>query len=199
MAFRVPPGQPGFPPHRDKGLGLSGESGLRADGTARYNTCWIALVDVPHTSSCLMCVPRGHDPGYLASSDAHNPVASAEALCHVQPLPLAAGAATVFSPRLFHWSRGGNVHTADGAPAPARFALAITAIDESYDARYLPQAALPLPPLPVRVALAAGQVFAYSNHERSQIDAELLWACFLAMSHHFYDSWVRRVFQAKHR
>ena len=242
MAFRVPPGQPGFPPHRDKPLGLSGESGLRADGTARYNTCWIALVDVPHTSSCLMCVPRGHDSGYLASSEFHNPVASTDALCHVQPLPLDRGGAAVFSHRLFHWSRGGNTHTADGALAPARFALAITSIDESYDVRYLPQAALPLPPPPIRVALAAGQVFshpcsyhsaltrsllslhppihsihstttpptptmllplaqvfAYSNHERAEIDAELLWATFLAMSDHFDDSWARRVFEAKHR
>jgi len=183
-----------------------------------------------------MCVPRGHDSGYLASSESHNPVASTDALCHVQPLPLDKGGAAVFSHRLFHWSRGGNTHTADGAPAPARFALAITSIDESYDVRYLPQTALPLPPLPIRVALAAGQVFAhpcsyhsaltryllslhalhalhtysaystshsqvfaYSNHERAEIDAELLWATFLAMSHHFDDSWVRRVFEAKHR
>ena len=43
------------------------------------------------------------------------------------------------------------------------------------------------------------QVFAYSNHERSAIDVELLWACFLAMSHYFYDSFVRRVFAGKNR
>jgi ectoine hydroxylase-related dioxygenase (phytanoyl-CoA dioxygenase family) len=101
MGFRVPSGQAGFAPHRDKDTGgFSGETGFRADGSARYATCWIALVDVPPTSSCLMCVPKGHDPGYLQSGRLHNPIVCAEDLAHILPLPLAAGACGWARPRV---------------------------------------------------------------------------------------------------
>merc|ERR1719482_460899 len=148
LAFRAPPGRPGFPPHRDMNLGnekglpamnsdyIEG-NGFRDDGTPQYATCWVALVDVPATSSCLMCVPRRFDPGYLNTSH-ENPLKDKDGLCSVRPLPLSSGGAAVFSHRLYHWSRGGDVVEASGRPARNRLALSITAHDHKYIKHCLP-------------------------------------------------------------
>lgn len=207
LAFRVPSGVPGYPPHRDKALSPGArterELGFRADGTPLYTTCWIALVDVPAASSCLMSVPKPHDPGYLRPGGLHPPIASAsngpqgaadyapEEQGKMRPLPLGAGACACFSHRLFHWSKQAE------AGQPTRYAFALSGSDLGYDLRYLPQHLLPLPPLPLRVALAAGQTFAYSHHSRRAFDDELLWACFLSQAEHFDTSFARRVMEGR--
>merc|ERR1712224_1148902 len=96
-------------------------TGFRPDGTPQYATCWVALVDVPQTSSCLMCIPRRFDNFYLVPGQ-DSPLENNEALCNVRPLPLSQGGAAIFSHRLYHWSRSGDLVDAHGQPAGNRLA-----------------------------------------------------------------------------
>lgn len=54
----------GWAPHRDRGQDEAAQQ-FRVDGTPRYNTTWIPLTNATPSNSCLMCVPKPYDEGYL--------------------------------------------------------------------------------------------------------------------------------------
>lgn len=210
-AFHVPGGQAGTAPHRDLiPRPFSADPFFHADNMPRYISIWVAMVDVPATSSCLMCVPRPFDAGYLPTgSSAVSPIRDASFLVDVRPLPLNAGAMVLFSHRLYHWSRSGDTVDSNGVPAKPRIALAMVAADPSFkldpSSSCLASNLLPLPPLKIRVALAAGQTFNYLATvagERARVavsgsQSELFFRCFSACSEHFTKCYTSKVFDAR--
>ena len=45
------------------------ETFRKADGSALYNTCWVALTDATTANSCLHFIPSAADPGYSGAGD----------------------------------------------------------------------------------------------------------------------------------
>ena len=130
LAWKVDParGQGGFSPHRDRQPADVAGS-FRADGSARYVTCWVALSDATPENSCLYCVPAAADPGYAAGDrDDVDPLTRAlggnkESYQLIRALPCEAGGAVVFTHRLIHWGSRSSVGGAAGggcAPPPPR-------------------------------------------------------------------------------
>lgn len=120
-------------------------------------TAWIALSPAPPERSCLYVLPACDDPGYAGPGDGLAgalPTPAAWPLIVAAPVP--AGGAVIFSHRTLHW--GGR-----GTPgAPPRVALAFSFADPIFEVSAVPSELLPLPPLPARVALVAGQAIKYA-------------------------------------
>ena len=114
-AWRVGPGEEGWPPHRDN------PSRARDDaGELVAVTIWVPLTDATTRNGCIHCVPSYWDYGYL------NPKADAiisQARC-IRALPAAAGSILGWSHALLHW--GG----ACGPDEPPRMATSFELIRE---------------------------------------------------------------------
>jgi hypothetical protein len=90
-AFRVSPGQSGWPPHR-------GVYSLLDPKTPEYLNAWIALSDVEVDRSCMHFVPLNEDPAYRARNlddiaNVNNAVA----------VPLKRGEVLVWNANILHW------------------------------------------------------------------------------------------------
>eukprot|EP00928_Gymnodinium_smaydae_P038305 TRINITY_DN26450_c0_g1_i1.p1 TRINITY_DN26450_c0_g1~~TRINITY_DN26450_c0_g1_i1.p1 ORF type:complete len:1190 (-),score=160.04 TRINITY_DN26450_c0_g1_i1:349-3891(-) len=195
---RFLPGAPGFAPRRDRPLSgyKSGDRsvGVRSDGTTAFTTCWIPLVDVPSTSSCLMCVPRTHDSGYMETENLHW---GPEMLHNIRPLSMNAGNALMLSHRLLHWGKTGDSVNPDGSAASPCAFLTFAVADDAFEKVRMPRQLLPLPPLQTRVALTAGQTLLQGSFESYGADiGPLLWECFLACSDHLDSAFGTNVFKA---
>merc|ERR1711966_99854 len=134
-----------------------GSSSFREDGAPMYMNCWIPLVDVPQTSSCLMCVPKSLDDGYAKTRDV-SAIAGAHQLDKVQPLTMEAGDACLLSHRLYYWGK-----IADASREDPCTALVMAIADRAMQLPHLPRHVLPLPPQQLRVALAAGQTLLHGR------------------------------------
>lgn len=202
LAFCIEPGGSGFSPHRDRPLGgfkskppVSDSDGFHSNGLPKYVTAWIPLVDVPVTSSCLACVPAYLDDGYKTED------ASCEDLNFelsdfqkVRNLPCMKGDALIFSHRLFHWSKASST----GKRGLQRLSLSFVHADDEFEDARLSRHWLPLPPLQLRVALAAGQTLDYGfriNYGKDMTN--LCWLCFLACIEHFDQTFARSVNKMK--
>jgi len=168
LAWYVDPncGDSGFSPHRDRQPDDSPAT-FRADGSAMYSTCWIPFTHATPENSCLYVIPRHADPGYFEGDpeeeDAPDPLTRAlqnkEAYQHIRALPAEPGSAVIFTHRIVHWGSKGHV----GYPVP-RISMSFGCADDAYEPPYFSREHLPSPPLALRLALAAAQMFIY--HER---------------------------------
>jgi len=175
----------GWPPHRDRGSNAAGLRGFRSDGSPRYTTFWVPLTDATPQSSCLHVVPRAGDPGYRAgdgwNSAIQNVFRRPEDFRRIRAVPLAAGGLLAFSHRIFHWGSAADPR----APAP-RIAVAFPAVDPSFEAPLFPdpKAMRPMPPLEVRLGLAAAQVLVYAANEQHIINLSRLEICWSIFNMH---------------
>jgi len=210
LASHVLPGETGVSFRRERPLaGFKGggggagglasavgsELGFHSDGTPAFAVCWVPLVEVPPTSSCLMCVPRGQDPGYMETANLHW---GQDMLRNIRALSMGEGGACIFSHRLFHWGKTADPLGADGKAAAPLVALSFAVADDAFEKPCLPRRVLPLPPRQLRVALAAGQSIVHGaadKYDGGKI--EVLWNCFLACSEHFDPAFCERVLKAK--
>jgi len=138
-----------------------------------------------------MVVPKQHDPGYAAGDKAVSPLTSIfrtpGAFQHIRPLPVAAGGIVAFTHRLLHWGSAADPH----ASGP-RIAIAFAASDPEFAPPYFSTGQLPLPSLPMRLALTAGQTLAYFQNEqyiRDKTSAETLGKVFMRQSQNFHGSY----------
>jgi hypothetical protein len=179
LAYSILPclGQSGFAPHRDRQPADVAGS-FRADGTPKYCTAWIALSHATTENSCLYVVPRAHDPGYDAgddhAADAEDPLinlfkSSDAAVQAVRACPLRAGGTIIFSHRIMHWGSKG-----DPDCDKDRISVTFGHSEPRFEPPYLatPQAHLPFPKAPLRLALASAQLINY--HERFEFGFGLL-------------------------
>ena len=181
LAWHVDPkrGQKGFSPHRDRMNAHTPEEaakGFAADGAPKYVSAWLPLTDATCDNSCLYVLPATEDPGYHGGdAPGSNPLAGALAedptrYQHIRALPRPAGTPLLFSHRLIHWGAATNAEPsslgdedANNGNAP-RVAVGFAFSADDYEAPYLPRTHLPLPPVELRVALAAAQAIVY--HKR---------------------------------
>ena len=178
----------GWEPHRDRGSDET-VGAFRADGTPQYCTSWVALTDATPYSSCLMCVPKRHDPGYSGGDGGRNPMeaimreSGSAALQYIRALPAAAGTLVTFSHRLLHWgSAADEVARLWKGEAP-RMALSFACADPRFEPPFLSDAAAqsPLPALSTRAGLVAGLALFYvANEDPGQWRLRLYWDCFRA-------------------
>ena len=158
VAFLVAPGRHLFSgPHRDKPL--AGAESFRGGGGGppMFCTAWLALSSVPPASSCLYFLPATKDPGYGGPGDlVREALPGPLAWPSIQSQPCEAGDLLVFSHRLLHW--GGEAEEG----APPRVALSFSFADPAFEAAAFDAALLPFPPLPLRLALIAGQAILYA-------------------------------------
>ena len=156
VAFLVAPGRHLFSgPHRDKPL--AGVESFRSGGAPMFVTAWLALSGAPPESSCLYFLPASKDPGYGGPGDlVREALPTPLAWPSIQSQPCEAGDCLVFSHRLLHW--GGEAEEG----APPRAALSFSFADPAFEAAAFDAALLPFPPLPVRLALIAGQAILYA-------------------------------------
>eukprot|EP00039_Didymoeca_costata_P013940 m.218683 g.218683 ORF g.218683 m.218683 type:complete len:414 (+) comp15905_c1_seq4:1706-2947(+) len=167
LIFHIDPnsGDAGFSPHRDRQPN-DPPSSFRSDGTPKYSTCWIALTEATPENSCLYFIPRQADPGYY-KGDGHgenddmlrDALHGKEQYQYIRAIPLKAGECAIFSHRIIHWGSRGR----PGYPVP-RIAISFAFSSDDFEAHYIPDDLLPLPPLATRLALAGGQMINY--HER---------------------------------
>lgn len=143
-------------PHRDKPN--SGPEALRKDGSAQFNTVWVALTTASPSSSCLYFVPRDRDPGYHLPGDAlSDSLPTIASWDNIAACPLEAGGVCVFSHRTVHW---GSKPSLDCSP---RIAMSYALGDQGFEAGefYSHARYSPFPPLALRTALRAGQSVLY--------------------------------------
>jgi len=193
----------GWPPHRDRMSDKSAQVGFRPDGSPRYVTFWMALTDATLETSCLMAVPRMHDPGYRGGDACSSPLdtvfRSPDRYQHIRPLPVDAGGLVAFSHRLLHWGSAAQ----PGAPAP-RISIAFATADPLFEKPYLPQDALPVPSLEQRLGLIAAQTLIYSENEQTITTAgtgQMFYNMFSEYAHHFdtdFQESVRRLHAFKY-
>jgi len=158
VAFLVAPGRPLFAgPHRDKPL--AGAESFRggAGGAPMFCTAWLALSAAPPEASCLYFLPSSRDCGYLGPGDlVREALPGPLQWPSIAAQPCSAGDCLVFSHRLLHW--GGEAREG----AQPRVALSFSFADPAFEAAAFDAALLPLPPLPVRLALVAAQAILYA-------------------------------------
>jgi hypothetical protein len=143
-------------PHRDKpNSGVESFSTL--DGSADYVTVWIALSEATPENSCLYFLPRDTpDEGYLKKGDSMTSLdlKNFDAIC---AQPCSAGSAVVFTHRVIHW--GSRPQECQETRVAMSFAMASPLFEKG---PFFSEKYLPFPPLPLRVALRAGQAVAYA-------------------------------------
>ena len=177
----------GWPPHRDRGLD-STTGAFRNDGTPQYCTTWIALTDATPYSSCLMCIPKQHDPGYGDGDGTADPIdainrryGSARALQYIRALPVAEGSIITFSHRLLHWGSAADAVARESQGHVPRIAFSFASADPGFEPPFLtPHAAqVRLPSVSVRAGLVAGLALFYAaNEDPGQWRRRLYWDIF---------------------
>jgi len=135
LAWYIPPGSPGFSPHRDRQPDDAPSTFHSDDQQAKFITNWIALSDATPENSCLYVIPKPYDPGYTKgdsdnvtddndsndcdeaksgrSSDGsadplHRALSSKESFQHIRCLPRKAGQSILFTHRIIHWGSQGD-------------------------------------------------------------------------------------------
>ena len=135
LAWYIPPGSPGFSPHRDRQPDDAPSTFHSDDQQAKFITNWIALSDATPENSCLYVIPKPYDPGYTKgdsdnvtddndsndcdeakygrSSDGsadplHRALSSKESFQHIRCLPRKAGQSILFTHRIIHWGLQGD-------------------------------------------------------------------------------------------
>ncbi len=167
LAWYIPPGSPGFSPHRDRQPDDAPSTFHSDDQQAKFVTNWIALSDATPENSCLYVIPKPYDPGYttgdiddddddqeeIANNDTssadplHRALSTKESFQHIRSLPRKAGQSILFTHRIIHWgSRGDPVDDDDddedesNVPETAvspRIAISFVSSDPDYEAPLL--------------------------------------------------------------
>lgn len=204
-----PPGQAGpgagWPPHRDR-PGADPRVSFHTDGSPRFMTVWVALSDATPQSSCLMVVPARDDPAYFVGDldEERGPLASVfdrpQAWQSIVALPVSAGSVVAFSSRLLHWGSKAQRHgspSAAGTPPLPRIAVSFALADPTFEQPYFDTAALPSPPLPLRVALVAGQALNYhAQAPLSRRNADLFTRLFMSQKASFHEDYHAKIANA---
>jgi len=127
------------------------------------------------------------DPFYKdANPGMNNPIQGLDDLQKAKALPCSRGGALVFSHRLFHWGRTGDPINTDGGEGLLRLALSFVAADDDFESPRMSRKWLPLPPLQIRLSLAAAQTLSYGFRNTYSKDMmSLCWGMFLASLDHF--------------
>jgi hypothetical protein len=182
-------------PHRDKPG--AGAEGFRADGSARYDTVWVALSAATPISSCLYFLDSSRDAGFHLPGDALREALGVSALPGIVAQPCEPGGLLCFSHRTLHWGSDARSGTlgADGAPQRPRTALSFALSDAAFTPPlYDAPAFAPFPPLALRVALRAGQAIAY--HAQSPLSRAALALdrrTFASARAYFSEAYVEKV------
>jgi ectoine hydroxylase-related dioxygenase (phytanoyl-CoA dioxygenase family) len=135
LAWYIPPGSPGFSPHRDRQPDDAPSTFHSDDQQAKFITNWIALSDATPENSCLYVIPKPYDPGYTkgdsdnvaddndindcdeakssrnsdgSADPLHRALSSKESFQHVRCLPRKAGQSILFTHRIIHWGSQGD-------------------------------------------------------------------------------------------
>ena len=177
----------GWPPHRDRGLD-STTGAFRNDGTPQYCTTWVALTDATPYSSCLMCIPKQHDPGYGDGDGTADPMhamsrryGSSRALQYIRALPVTEGSIITFSHRLLHWGSAADSVARESQGHVPRIAFSFACADPGFEPPFLtPHAAqVRIPSVSVRAGLVAGLALFYAANENPGIwRLRLYWDIF---------------------
>lgn len=199
LAWYVPQGSSGFPPHRDRQPEALEASFDRDTGMPRYATLWWALTDATPENSCLFVVPAYADPGYRGDGDAVDPtapsplqVALAEKKDFQQLRALCGppGSAWCFSHRIIHW---GSQHAGWGQGP--RISMSFVSSDSSFEPSFLTRPN-EVPSFDVRVALLCGQMICYHDHfpPRDAGTLKRYLQAFQAQLPHFSESYMQKVY-----
>eukprot|EP00537_Pseudo-nitzschia_pungens_P003267 CAMPEP_0172360872 /NCGR_PEP_ID=MMETSP1060-20121228/4812_1 /TAXON_ID=37318 /ORGANISM="Pseudo-nitzschia pungens, Strain cf. cingulata" /LENGTH=507 /DNA_ID=CAMNT_0013082969 /DNA_START=119 /DNA_END=1642 /DNA_ORIENTATION=- len=166
LAWYIPPGSPGFSPHRDRQPDDAPSTFHPDDQQAKFVTNWIALSDATPENSCLYVIPKPYDPGYTAgdmddvadddedsnengkaADPLHRALSTKEAFQHIRCLPRKAGQSVLFTHRIIHWgSQGdadddsdnnGNGGAASTGGVSPRIAISFVCSDPDYEAPLL--------------------------------------------------------------
>eukprot|EP00536_Pseudo-nitzschia_multiseries_P003994 jgi/Psemu1/295402/fgenesh1_pm.64_\ len=135
LAWYIPPGSPGFSPHRDRQPDDAPSTFHSDDQQAKFVTNWIAISDATPENSCLYVIPKPYDPGYTtgdidteedgkdlnedsngneAADPLHRALSTKESFQHIRCLPRKAGQSILFTHRIIHWgSQGDHVDSSD--------------------------------------------------------------------------------------
>jgi hypothetical protein len=128
LAWYIPPGSPGFSPHRDRQPDDAPSTFHSDDQQAKFITNWIALSDATPENSCLYVIPKPYDPGYTTGDNdcsdndktergenskgsadpLHRALSSKESFQHIRCLPRKAGQSILFTHRIIHWGSQGD-------------------------------------------------------------------------------------------
>jgi hypothetical protein len=162
-AWRIDPGQSGWPPHR----GWRERLDRRAPELVNV---WVALSDVRADQSCMHAVPLDRDPDYPGQLDR---VASFRAPHEeVVALPIEAGTALFWNANVLHWGGPCSVR-ADGPRVSCSFSLVR---DDALDRVGLPPVRLDVLDRRARLDLVAAQIATYGER-KPDVSAEVLeWA-----------------------
>ena len=206
LAWYIPPGSPGFSPHRDRQPENSSATFHSDDQQAKFVTNWIALSDATPENSCLYVIPKPYDPGYTTgdmdsvddegenhgSSSAdplHRALYTKEAFQHIRCLPRKAGQSVLFTHRIIHWGSQGDPLDDDDekesghseTTVSPRIAISFVASDPDYEAPLLVNHAKcfsndRFPPLHIRLLLVCAQLLIY--YQRFELDKSVIKACY---------------------
>jgi len=175
-------------PHRDK-PNSGRESFSALDGSADYVTCWIALSPATPANSCLYFYPRDSpDKGYLEKGDSMSPLELKD-FDAVVAQPCSAGSAVIFTHRVVHW--GSRPREFEETRVAMSFAMASPSFESG---PFFSEQYLPFPPLPLRVALRAGQSVAYAfQNPLTKAELALDSRLFSSNKKFFSDSYSDRI------
>eukprot|EP01062_Namystynia_karyoxenos_P047886 TRINITY_DN36295_c0_g1_i1.p1 TRINITY_DN36295_c0_g1~~TRINITY_DN36295_c0_g1_i1.p1 ORF type:complete len:382 (+),score=102.83 TRINITY_DN36295_c0_g1_i1:94-1239(+) len=159
----MPPQEAGMPPHRDFEHCPADSWHDEARSLPRIVTVWIALSDCGPENSCLYFLPARCDPGYRregggVGEGATEVFRTNESFQDIVCCPLRSGECVVFSHRVFHWGSASTPHARE-----PRVAIAFGCSDRRFKRPYIDPRHLPLPPLPLRLALNAAQMLIYNK------------------------------------
>ena len=206
LAWYIPPGSPGFSPHRDRQPDDAPSTFHSDDQQAKFVTNWIALSDATPENSCLYVIPKPYDPGYTTgdidtvddendgkngstADPLHRALSSKESFQRIRCLPRKAGQSILFTHRIIHWgSQGDPPCTLAESPVHPRIAISFVASDPDYEApllvnheKYFSTASKSgeptlFPPLHIRLLLVCAQLLIY--YQRFDLDKSVIKACY---------------------
>jgi len=154
----------------------------------------VALSEANQENSCLSVVPKSVDPGYTEGDGDMNPISNifnnVQAFQEIRSIPCKPGGLICFSHRLMHWGSAPDPH----AGAPPRVALSFAAASNDFEKPYLDRKHLPVPPLPLRVALICGQILGYGETvDPGEGATQEYFGIFQSLSSEFEPGFVEKV------
>ncbi len=206
LAWYIPPGSPGFSPHRDRQPENSSVTFHSDDQQAKFITNWIALSDATPENSCLYVIPKPYDPGYTtgdmdsvddegendgsgSSDPLHRALSTKESFQHIRCLPRKAGESVLFTHRIIHWGSQGDPLDEDDqneighseTTVSPRIAISFVASDPDYEAPLLVNHTKyfsndRFPPLHIRLLLVCAQLLIY--YQRFELDKSVIKSCY---------------------